>query len=60
MKTIITVSNNSIACIAQIESVLGVENAEDIISVEGIDCVMIGIGDLRYVYSLQIKVILIT
>jgi len=41
------VSNENIACIAQIESVLGVENAEDIISVEGIDGVMVGIGDLR-------------
>lgn len=52
-KSIMTISNKNIICIAQIESVLGVENAEDIISLEGIDCIMIGIGDLRYVSSLQ-------
>lgn len=46
-ETIATMSNKHVVCIAQIESALGVENAEDIISLEGIDCVMIGIGDLQ-------------
>ncbi|PVG04776.1 Phosphoenolpyruvate/pyruvate domain-containing protein [Serendipita vermifera] len=46
-QTIWGMSNEHIACIAQIESKLGVENAEDIIGLEGIDAVMIGIGDLR-------------
>ncbi|KAG8812797.1 hypothetical protein FRC17_001811 [Serendipita sp. 399] len=54
-QTLQTAANDSIACIAQIESVKGVENAEDIISLEGIDAVMIGIGDLRLDMNLPIK-----
>ncbi|KAG8789647.1 hypothetical protein FRC16_001191 [Serendipita sp. 398] len=54
-QTIQTAANDSIACIAQIESVKGVENAEDIIGLEGIDAIMIGIGDLRLDMNLPIK-----
>lgn len=46
-QTVGSLSNEHIACIAQIESVRGAENAEAIMSLEGIDAVMIGVGDLR-------------
>lgn len=52
--TIMSAANDAVACIAQIESVKGVENAEDIISMEGIDAVMIGIGDLRLDMNLPV------
>jgi 4-hydroxy-2-oxoheptanedioate aldolase len=48
--------NDRVAVIAQIESVKGVENAEEIISAEGVDAVMIGIGDLRMDMGLPLDV----
>lgn len=38
---------NNAAIIMQIESKIGCENAEAIASVEGVDCLMVGNGDLR-------------
>lgn len=43
--------NEHIAVIAQIESRKGVENAEEIISADGVDAIMIGVGDLRFVFT---------
>jgi 4-hydroxy-2-oxoheptanedioate aldolase len=48
--------NEHVAVIAQIESLKGVENAEDIISAEGVDAIMIGNGDLRLDMGLAIEV----
>jgi 2-keto-3-deoxy-L-rhamnonate aldolase RhmA len=48
--------NERVAVIAQIESIKGVENAEEIISAAGVDGVMIGIGDLRMDMNLALDV----
>jgi hypothetical protein len=45
-KTPFDVWNNA-AIIMQIESKLGCENAEAIAAIEGVDCLMVGNGDLR-------------
>lgn len=42
----ITAANQSTLVIVQIESVEGLEKAEEIASVEGVDCVFIGLSDL--------------
>ncbi|CAG7846222.1 SubName: Full=Related to 2,4-dihydroxyhept-2-ene-1,7-dioic acid aldolase {ECO:0000313/EMBL:CCA68824.1} [Serendipita indica DSM 11827] len=55
-KTLFDAHNESIACIAQIESRLGLQNMEDIISLEGIDAIMIGMGDLRLDMGLPLHI----
>ncbi|RDA87575.1 hypothetical protein CP532_3939 [Ophiocordyceps camponoti-leonardi (nom. inval.)] len=50
-----TIADRNIAVICQIESVLGVENAEAIASVPGVNAMMLGTGDLRASLGLPVK-----
>jgi 4-hydroxy-2-oxoheptanedioate aldolase len=47
-----TVVNREVACFVMIETALGVENADEICSVPGIDGIYLGPGDLALTYGL--------